>query len=75
MEIEKDLKDYILISKNEFEKLIEIRTKYNQYKNYVLSNTQNNNLVKTMVAIEGKNLYQLIDEKHKEGQQRWGFQY
>lgn len=67
MEIEKDLKDYILISKNEFEKLIEIRTKYNQYKNYVLSNTQNNNLVKTMVAIEGKNLYQLIDEKHKEG--------
>ena len=67
MEIEKDLRDYILISKNEFEKLIEIRTKYNQYKNYVLSNTQNNNLVKTMVAIEGKNLYQLIDEKHKEG--------
>lgn len=67
MEIEKDLKDYILISKNEFEKLIEIRTKYNQYKNYVLSNTQNNNLVKTMVAIEGKTLYQLIDEKHKEG--------
>lgn len=67
MEIEKDLKNYILISKNEFEKLIEIRTKYNQYKNYVLSNTQNNNLVKTMVAIEGKNLYQLIDEKHKEG--------
>lgn len=67
MEMEKDLKDYILISKNEFEKLIEIRTKYNQYKNYVLSNTQNNNLIKTMVAIEGKNLYQLIDEKHKEG--------
>ena len=67
MKIEKDLRDYILISKNEFEKLIEIRTKYNQYKNYVLSNTQNNNLVKTMVAIEGKNLYQLIDEKHKEG--------
>lgn len=67
MEIEKDLKNYILISKNESEKLIEIRTKYNQYKNYVLSNTQNNNLVKTMVAIEGKNLYQLIDEKHKEG--------
>ena len=67
MEIEKDSKNYILISKNEFEKLIEIRTKYNQYKNYVLSNTQNNNLVKTMVAIEGKNLYQLIDEKHKEG--------
>lgn len=33
MEMEKDLKDYILISKNEFEKLIEIRTKYNQYKN------------------------------------------
>lgn len=68
MEDFKDLKDYILIHKQEYEKLIETRTKYNQYKNYVLENTQNNNLVKAMVAIEGKNLYKLIKEKNEEGE-------
>lgn len=68
MEVDKELKDYILVNIKDYEKLIEIRSKYNQYKNYILNNTQNNNLVKTMVAIEGKNLYQLIDEKHKESE-------
>lgn len=66
MEVDKELKDYILVKIKDYEKLIEIRSKYNQYKNYILNNTQNNNLVKTMVAIEGKNLYQLIDEMYKE---------
>lgn len=64
--MEQDLKDYILLHKSEYDKLLEMKTKYNQYKRYILENTQNNNLVKAMVAIEGKNLYKLIKEKNEE---------
>lgn len=64
---ENELKDYTLIMNSKYEQLIEMKTKYEQYKNYILNNTQNNNLVKAMVAIEGKNLFELLDEKRKAG--------
>ena len=57
---EKELKDYILLHKKEYEELIELKTKANQYKKYILENTNNNQLVKAMVTIEGKNIYMLI---------------
>ncbi len=63
MDNEKDLKDYILLNRKEYERLIKYEMKAEQYKNYILDNSNNNNLVKAMVTIEGKNLYQLIDEK------------
>ena len=58
-------KDYVLITKKEFEKLIKSKTKAEQYKKSILKNTQNNHLVKAMVTIEGKNLYELIEEKEE----------
>lgn len=64
---EDDLKNYVLLNKKEYERLIKYKTKAEQYRNYILENTNNNNLVKAMVTIEGKNLYNLIEEsKNKE---------
>lgn len=63
---DKDLKDYILVHKNEYEKLIKFKTKAIQYKKYILENTNNNQLVKAMVTIESKNLYKLIQENNEE---------
>lgn len=64
MSDEEDLKNYILLNKKEYEILIKCKTKAEQYKNYILDNTNNNGLVKAMVTIEGKNLYRLIEEKN-----------
>ncbi len=66
--MEKDLKEYILMHKNEYEELIKMKTKANQYKQYILDNTNNNQLVKAMVTIEGKSLYQLIKESEGENE-------
>lgn len=64
MSDEEDLKNYILLNKKEYEMLIKYKTKSEQYKNYILDNTNNNNLVKAMVIIEGKSLFKLIEEKN-----------
>lgn len=64
MSDEEDLKNYILLNKKEYKMLIKYKTKSEQYKNYILDNTNNNNLVKAMVIIEGKSLFKLIEEKN-----------
>lgn len=61
-----DSKKYVVLDKEEYGQLLQIRTKYNQYKKYILNNTQNNNLVKAITTIEGKNLYELIQENKEE---------
>lgn len=53
----------ITIPLEEYNKLIESRTKAEQYKNFLMENSNNNQITKGLVIIEGKNLYQLIKEK------------
>lgn len=55
----------IVITKEEYKELLECKVKAKQYKSYILDNTNNNNLVKAMITIEGKNLYELIDENKR----------
>ncbi|MFR7544758.1 MAG: hypothetical protein ACLUWN_02280 [Clostridia bacterium] len=64
--MEENLKNYVVLSKEEYNELLEIKTKYSQYKNYILKTANNNNLTKMMIAIEGKNLYELIEEDRRE---------
>ncbi|HJJ11788.1 MAG TPA: hypothetical protein OIM48_00505 [Clostridiaceae bacterium] len=64
--MEENLKNYVVLSKEEYNELLEIKTKYTQYKNYILKTANNNNLTKMMIAIEGKNLYELIEENRRE---------
>lgn len=59
---EENLKNYILLNKKEYEVLIKCKQKSEQYRNYILDNSNNNNLVKAMVTIEGKSFYKLIEE-------------
>lgn len=63
--MEENLKNYVVLSKEEYNELLEIKTKYTQYKNYILKTVNNNNLTKMMIAIEGKNLYELIEEDRR----------
>ena len=49
-----------------YNELIKEEQKSKQYKAYCLENTQNNQLMKALVTIESKNLYQLIKESQKE---------
>lgn len=62
--MEENLKNYVVLSKEEYNELLEIKTKYTQY--YILKTANNNNLTKMMIAIEGKNLYELIEEDRRE---------
>ena len=64
--MEENLKNYVVLSKEEYNELLEIKTKYSQYKNYILKTANNNNLTKMMIAIEGKDLYELIEEDRRE---------
>ncbi len=64
--MKENLKNYVVLSKEEYNELLEIKTKYTQYKNYILKTANNNNLTKMMIAIEGKNLYELIEENRRE---------
>ncbi|MBS5863693.1 MAG: hypothetical protein KIC54_03290 [Clostridium sp.] len=64
--MEENLKNFVVLSKEEYNELLEIKTKYTQYKNYILKTANNNNLTKMMIAIEGKNLYELIEEDRRE---------
>ncbi len=64
--MEENLKNYVVLSKEEYNELLEIKTKYTQYKNYILKTANNNNLTKMMIAIEGKDLYELIEENRRE---------
>lgn len=63
--MKENLKNYVVLSKEEYNELLEIKTKYTQYKNYILKTANNNNLTKMMIAIEGKNLYELIEEDRR----------
>lgn len=63
--MEENLKNFVVLSKEEYNELLEIKTKYTQYKNYILKTANNNNLTKMMIAIEGKNLYELIEEDRR----------
>ena len=64
--MEENLKNFVVLSKEEYNELLEIKTKYTQYKNYILKTANNNNFTKMMIAIEGKNLYELIEEDRRE---------
>ncbi|MFR1777173.1 MAG: hypothetical protein ACLSW4_03870 [Clostridia bacterium] len=64
--MKENLKNYVVLSKEEYNELLEIKTKYTQYKNYILKTANNNNLTKMMIAIEGKNLYELIEADRRE---------
>lgn len=61
-----DLENYVLVTKKEYEELMECKTKAKQYKEYILDNTNNNKLTELMVTIEGKSYRKLIAEKNKE---------
>ena len=64
---DEDLKDYILLNKSEYDKFVETRTKYEQYKQLILKNINNQKLINAMVIIEKKNYYELVEENRKEG--------
>lgn len=59
------MEKYITISLEEYRELIYYKQKSEQYKNYLLENTQNNQLTKALCVIECKNLYQLVTEKQE----------
>lgn len=58
--------DVILIKPEKYEELIKAKTKAEQYRNFLIDNSNNNQMTKALVTIEGKNLYQLIKEKERE---------
>lgn len=62
MENEEDLKNYILLHKQEYELLVKAKTKAEQYRN-LLIDSNNNQMTRALTTIEGKNLYQLIKER------------
>lgn len=59
----------ITIPINRYNELIQEEQKSKQYKAYCLENTQNNQLIKALVTIESKNLYQLIKENQEKEKQ------
>ncbi|MCI9015769.1 MAG: hypothetical protein HFJ53_01165 [Clostridia bacterium] len=52
----------ITITLEQYEELVKAKLKAEQYKNYFLENTQNNQITKAVTTIECKNLYELITE-------------
>ena len=56
----------ISLTLKEYEELIEFKTKANQYKKFLIDNSNNNQMTKALIIIEGKNLYQLIKENKEE---------
>ena len=62
------MEEKITISLEEYKDLIRAKQKSEQYKNYFLENTQNNQMNKTLCAIECKNLFELIEESQKKGE-------
>lgn len=56
------MQENITINLKRYEELICAEQKAEQYKNYLLENTQNNQLTRALTTIECKNLYQLIKE-------------
>jgi hypothetical protein len=59
----------ISLTLKEYEELIEFKTKANQYKKFLIDNSNNNQMTKALIIIEGKNLYQLIKENEKENKE------
>lgn len=59
----------ITLTLKEYEELIKFKTKANQYKKFLIDNSNNNQMTKALVIIEGKNLYQLIKENEKENKE------
>ena len=62
---EKDLKDYILLQKSDYETLIEYKQKAEQYKTYILKNMNNQRLTNAMTIIEKKGLYDILKESEE----------
>lgn len=59
----------ISLTLKEYEELIEFKTKANQYKKFLIDNSNNNQMTKALIIIEGKNLHQLIKENEKENKE------
>ncbi len=59
----------ITITLEQYEELVKAKLKAEQYKNYFLENTQNNQMTKAVTTIECKNLYQLIVQSQKKEEQ------
>lgn len=59
----------ITITVKEYEELIREKTKSEQYRNFLIDNSNNNQTTKALVIIEGKNLYQLIKEKENKNKE------
>lgn len=59
----------ITLTLKEYEELIAFKTKANQYKKFLIDNSNNNQMTKALVIIEGKNLYQLIKENERENKE------
>ena len=59
----------ISLTLKEYEEIIEFKTKANQYKKFLIDNSNNNQMTKALIIIEGKNLYQLIKENEKENKE------
>lgn len=56
----------ITIPLEEYNKLIKTEQKYDQLKQYIIKEVNNNQLSKILEAIESKSLYELITETYKE---------
>lgn len=59
----------ISLTLKEYEELIEFKTKASQYKKFLIDNSNNNQMTKALIIIEGKNLHQLIKENEKENKE------
>ncbi len=59
------MKNDVTISLERYSELIQEEQKAKQYRNYLLENTQNNQLNKALCTIECKNLFQIIKEEQE----------
>lgn len=56
------------ISNEEYKKLITQNTKYNQIKKFLINSVSNNKVINAICVIEGKNLFELINEMKEDTQ-------
>lgn len=59
----------MVISLDEYKRFLKQESKYKQLRDYLIRNINNNQIIKALEVIEGKNWYELIDELKKEGKQ------
>lgn len=61
--MEKDVSKNITITVEEYKKLITENSKYKQIKKFIINSMTNNKIIQALCTIEGKNLFDLIEEE------------